>query len=163
MASNIGTASSFTTTNMKPASGEQIDALWGQNISDNSGYNYYKQIPMSAWDDAGLSNLRAWTFTKGPAHSAIKWLGRGQHGTTGVQQMIMWVWGTAGTVANNGAGAVLTATHSDTMTTQQFQRHDLDISSLADGVSYVFGVSNGGPLQYLPQGAWLTYGSGATY
>lgn len=37
MASNIGTASTFAFANMKPASGEQIDALWGQNVADNTG------------------------------------------------------------------------------------------------------------------------------
>ena len=29
MASNIGNNAQFTTTNMKPESGEQLDALWG--------------------------------------------------------------------------------------------------------------------------------------
>ncbi len=45
MASNIGTLSGFTTANMKPASGEQIDALWGQNVADNTGFLYYMDRP----------------------------------------------------------------------------------------------------------------------
>lgn len=45
MASDIGTTAGFTTANMRPASGEQIDALWGQNISDNTGFMYYLPWP----------------------------------------------------------------------------------------------------------------------
>lgn len=37
MASNVASTAGFTSANMKPASGEQIDALWGQNIADNTG------------------------------------------------------------------------------------------------------------------------------
>lgn len=45
MANSITTAASFTTSNMKPVPDEQIDALWGQNIADNTGYLYYRKIP----------------------------------------------------------------------------------------------------------------------
>ena len=45
MASSITSAASFATSNMKPVSGEQIDALWGQNIADNTGYLYYRVTP----------------------------------------------------------------------------------------------------------------------
>jgi hypothetical protein len=44
MASNIGTDALFTTPNMKPASGEQVDALWGQNIADNTGFLYFRKV-----------------------------------------------------------------------------------------------------------------------
>lgn len=45
MASNITNAAAFATANMRPAPDEQIDALWGQNIADNTGYNYFREIP----------------------------------------------------------------------------------------------------------------------
>lgn len=43
MADNITSAATFTTANMKPAAGEQIDALWGDNLGDNTGYVYYRK------------------------------------------------------------------------------------------------------------------------
>ena len=42
MASNITDGVSFNITNMKPDPDEEISALWGQNIADNTGYLYYK-------------------------------------------------------------------------------------------------------------------------
>jgi hypothetical protein len=36
MATSIGSAAAFTSGNMKPLAGEQIDAIWGQNIADNT-------------------------------------------------------------------------------------------------------------------------------
>lgn len=43
MATNLGStdSTSFNTTNMKPESGEQIDALWAQNIGDNLSYLFW--------------------------------------------------------------------------------------------------------------------------
>lgn len=46
MASNIGSDAGFTSTNMKPASGEQVDSLWGQNVADNTGYLRARLIPL---------------------------------------------------------------------------------------------------------------------
>jgi hypothetical protein len=34
------TTAAFATANMKPIPDEQIDALWGQNIADNTGFLY---------------------------------------------------------------------------------------------------------------------------
>jgi hypothetical protein len=45
MATNLGTAAAFTTANMKPAPGEQVDAIWGQNIADNTGHLYFRKLP----------------------------------------------------------------------------------------------------------------------
>ena len=42
MASDITSSSSFTESNMKPDSGEIIDAVWGQKIAENTGYVYYE-------------------------------------------------------------------------------------------------------------------------
>jgi len=42
MATNLGsTGLTWQTTNMKPESGEQIDALWGQNTADNTAAAYH--------------------------------------------------------------------------------------------------------------------------
>jgi hypothetical protein len=38
MANSITSVASFATANMKPVPDEQIDALWGQNIADNTGF-----------------------------------------------------------------------------------------------------------------------------
>lgn len=45
MASNLGTgdAGGFNISNMKPSSGDQIDALWGQNIADNTAHAIWGQ------------------------------------------------------------------------------------------------------------------------
>lgn len=45
MATSIGSSAAFTSGNMKPASGEQIDALWGQNISDNTAFLRAQRLP----------------------------------------------------------------------------------------------------------------------
>lgn len=47
MATNISPAASWTGSNMKPASGEQIDALWGQNIADNTGQLRARAMPLT--------------------------------------------------------------------------------------------------------------------
>lgn len=46
MASNITTANTFETGNMKPDSGEIIDSTWGQKIAENTGYLYYDSHPL---------------------------------------------------------------------------------------------------------------------
>lgn len=163
MASSISTAAAFTTTNMKPASGEQIDSLWGQNIADNSGFNFYKEVPLPCFSEDGFANLRTFMFTKRASHNGIKWVGRGQQGTSGNQTVHFWVWDSTGTVAHSGASPLIVGTHTDAMTSGGIIRHDFDISSLGAGTVYTFGVSDSGPLVYSPQAAWLTYGSGATY
>ena len=56
MASDITTTGTFTTTNMRPAGGEQIDALWGDNVADNTGYIYYRKQPLlSFWERVSTS------------------------------------------------------------------------------------------------------------
>lgn len=48
MASNVGSTAAFTSGNMKPAAGEQIDAVWGQNIADNTGFLRAQRMPFLA-------------------------------------------------------------------------------------------------------------------
>jgi hypothetical protein len=163
MASNIGTNAAFATANMKPASSEQGDALWAQNVADNTGHVYFREIPIPMYGAASAQN-NVWMFTKRPSHNAIKWVGRGQHGTSGNQICYLRVWDHTGTVAAAGAGALLSATHTDAMVSNTLQRHDLDISSLANGSTYIFGFdNNNGPLTWNPQAVWMVHGSSATY
>jgi hypothetical protein len=64
MATNIGPAGTFTTANMKPASGEQADALWAQNLADNTGYLRARQLPfMQYWGTNGTSRVSSVPFT----------------------------------------------------------------------------------------------------
>jgi hypothetical protein len=48
MADNITTSAAFATANMKPAAagGENIDATWGRNIADNTGFLYARSFPI---------------------------------------------------------------------------------------------------------------------
>lgn len=46
MATSIGSSAAFTSGNMKPAAGEQIDALWGQNIADNTAFLRSQKTPV---------------------------------------------------------------------------------------------------------------------
>lgn len=56
MPSNIQTTAAFTTGNMKPSAGEQIDALWGQNLADNTGYVYYRKPLVCTFGGIGIQS-----------------------------------------------------------------------------------------------------------
>lgn len=81
MATNIGTAAAFTTANMKPAPGEQIDAVWGQNIADNTGFVYHMDrlavhgrldlIPMTVASSTA-DKRGTWFFLTPPVPSYLK-------------------------------------------------------------------------------------------
>lgn len=45
MATSFGSTSTFTFGNMKPAAGEQLDSLWGQNVADNTGFLRAQWMP----------------------------------------------------------------------------------------------------------------------
>jgi len=61
MADTILNTAGFSTLSMKPVAGEQIDSLWGQNIADNTGYLFYRELPGPAVNLSrrGSSNFRA--------------------------------------------------------------------------------------------------------
>lgn len=42
MASDITISNTFSNVNMKPASSEIIDVVWGQKMAENTGYLYYE-------------------------------------------------------------------------------------------------------------------------
>lgn len=119
MASNIGTNAQFTTSNMKPASGEQLDALWGQNIADNTGHLLYRPyfVPAPCMHFSGTNNSSSrpvsygttWFF-KTPGHNTLygSWSVRGTALSGGPGNAIvgLFVDGTAikGTTGNLGSG-----------------------------------------------------------
>ncbi len=45
MAFDIDNSAAFTTANMKPNVNDQADALWAQNLADNTGFLYYRPYP----------------------------------------------------------------------------------------------------------------------
>jgi hypothetical protein len=161
MASNIGTNSVFATLNMKPATGEQADALWAQNMGDNTGHVYFREVPIppSLQPDARYVQFQ---FTKRASHNGLKLQFRGQPGTTGVVTTWSRVYPDGGTTAG-GAGASVVATHALTHTQYQTSRIDLDISALSNGSSYVYEYEYGNIFSPQPISAWQTYGTGATY
>lgn len=125
MADNITNTAAFATANMKPAAagGENIDAVWGRNIADNTGYNFWRKTPGPGYSDringggADLANAgthyvnhrREWpyltgSFTlKGTASVTVT-----AHGTILVNGVVAF-----GTSINlTAAGGVLTASGS---------------------------------------------------
>lgn len=125
MASSITSTATFTLTNMKPAGGEQIDALWADNIADNSGYVYYRDFPGPAFYlgfmvDTDLSSTPAFGsftgtryFKKMPEHNYLvgSWASSKWGDTTSSVPHSLFVDGT--TVINNvNLGAAATSSSS---------------------------------------------------
>lgn len=123
MASNIGTTAVFTTANMKPASGEQIDALWGQNIADNTGKLYYRKFfgPSFFFSQSDARNYNGtFFFEKQPG--MVNFMGSlvGTHDTGA----------TIGTILMNGT-AIFTKTFSGG--TLYSQSIGTSLSGISDG------------------------------
>jgi len=142
MASNIGTNAQFATTNMKPDNGEQIDSLWGQNIADNTGYVYYRDIPCVEFSRGVVVSTESLTaanqftqgtkwFKKTPAHNRIV----GSYCLTGSAAS-----GNTRTVATfySPTGAVIKGDSTPSSTGLQTTVGSvvLDISSLTNGSYY---------------------------
>jgi len=80
MASNLGTSdgNGFNFNNMKPDSGDQIDALWGQNLADNAAYCAWGKeekafdLNISIYDSGEYPYGTAYGFwTKVPGHKTV--------------------------------------------------------------------------------------------
>lgn len=162
MASNIGTLESFATANMKPVAGEQIDALWGQNVSGNTGYNYYKEIPIQSFSYSGVFGMSfVWMFQKKPSHNAFKVLNYSNHGSAGVTQYFRIF--PAGTILGSTRGGLIHGTNSYTQTAVSFYRWDFDISSLTND-QYYHALYEAGNFYDVGQfTGYLVHGSSATY
>ena len=123
MASSITSAASFATSNMKPVSGEQIDALWGQNIADNTGYVYYRPTPgptlslqrrvgtFAAGDETGVpAEATAYFYKAGSEHATFcgSFSGYFNNNVSGAHTLLIRVDGinVISTSLSFGAGAV---------------------------------------------------------
>ncbi len=136
MASSIGTSAAYTSASMKPASGEQIDALWGQNVADNTGYVWHKvqqvHIPISS----GTNPNYLFLFTKlaGQITLSLKVRGDNTGGAAAVTDVITIYPDGQSTTAGT---ATLTFNHSYTRGVNTTDVYTMDISSLTDGAHYV--------------------------
>lgn len=159
MANPITTAAAFATLNMKPQPNEQVDALWGQNIADNTGYVYFRQerIP-----DGGVSHTgQIYVFQKKSSHNGIKIVfldGTGSQSITAYARIFQ-----DGTNPSWSTGGVLTATMARNQVPSSYTRYDMDISSLNNGSYYAMTLFDGIPTITTYTQIWQTYGSGASY
>ncbi len=154
MATNITAVSSFATSNMKPASGEQADALWAQNLADNLGNLYFQEKQLSTdWIKVGFdpnNEYRLYSFRKTSAHNALRFRTRGRSGIV------------AGAVTDSveiadtlGGLSIITDTENHTRTAQVIYSWDLDISSLTNGTEY-FGFLYVDDVTKAVEGAWVS-------
>lgn len=156
MASDIGTNASFTTTNMKPASGEQVDSLWGQNTADNAGYSYYREIPVPLYNK--VTNTSVFLFRKQSSHNGFRFAPRASIAGAVTSYARFYLDGVDQT---DNSLAALAGTKAYTMVGSTVTLSDFDISSLSNGSYYYVKYDDGGGVNALS--AYQLYGSGATY
>lgn len=97
MASSITSAAAFATANMKPVPDEQIDALWGQNVADNTGFLYYRKLFGPCCHLIGVANnLTHGTFVFEKAHGHTQFVGslNGTVQANSYGSLTLWVNGT---------------------------------------------------------------------
>lgn len=135
MATSIGTSAGTTLTNMKPIPGEQTDALWAQNIADNSGYSIFR-VARIALSVSGSGSGYAAMFTKTPGITTLYVRVRGNH--TGVAAAVTDAYyiHADGTDATGTSGAVLTYSNAFTRGVDTTNVFSMDISSLTDNTEY---------------------------
>ena len=131
MATDLDNSADFTNTNMKPEADDIIDATWGQNIAENTGYLYYK-FPM---------HLASWVTTESEGDGAVKsgasgtlWFVKTPHST-----MVGTISGTSN--ANDSGGYVVKVNGvqivSENWSTGVFATSiSHDISGLTNGLWY---------------------------
>lgn len=160
MASDIIAASaSFGTANLKPAPGEQADALWGQQMADNDGYNYFKEIPLMDASPTSPSEAR-YEFTKRPSHNAIKALTRGLEAKSVTEYMRIFA---EGADPSDHAAYTIAGTLAYARGVQVTQRFDLDISSLVNGSAYLLAYGRDTTGSSVRPSVSLIHGSNANY
>jgi hypothetical protein len=85
MASDITSTSDFSEGNMKPVSGEIIDAVWGQKIAENTGWLRYRKeqfvgnisgqhiqaVPIGYFNNDTYTNAARMILTKNANHDQI--------------------------------------------------------------------------------------------
>lgn len=81
MASDITNGAQFATSNMKPAPGEQADALWAQKVADNTGYLWYRHWPGPTADVDYISDASGYGGFDGTWRGTKFFRKEVQHGT----------------------------------------------------------------------------------
>lgn len=160
MASNVTTSASFTTTNMKPAADEQIDALWGDNIADNTGYLLYREIAIP--QISGSSPAWLFLFKKRSTHPYLRLMVRGDN--TGSAAAVSDVINVYPEGQSSVAGTPsVTATHSYTRGVNTTSDYDIDVSSLTNDAVYIVKVTLDTAKTFHAPRLLMIYGNGATY
>jgi len=131
MASSIDNTSDFSTGNMKPASSEIIDAVWGQKLAENTGYLYYKYPQL----------LCSWSTTEAEGDGGVNdglsgthWFVKTPHDT-----MVGTISGTSNAAEANGVVIKINGVQiaSENWSTKTFATAiQYDISGLTDGQWY---------------------------
>lgn len=165
MASNItaGASATFTTTNMKPAVNEQIDALKAQNDADNMGHLYHRAqlLPLSfssAVSGVSVSSL----FYKTAAHNAVR-VCFAFNANMGSLTANLYAYASTADYGNYGAADPAAASSSLTQTFNADTAYslELNISALTNGNLYYIHFTSGANTR--PPGVFLIHSTGATY
>lgn len=160
MATNIGTSAVMTTANMKPASGEQIDALWGQNMADNTGYTYYREIQIPAV--SGTSPAWLFLFKKRASHPYLRLRVRGDN--TGSAAAVSDTVNIYPEGQSSVAGtATISVTHSYTRGVNTTTDYDIDLSTLTNDAAYIVKVTLDTTKTFHAPALLMIYGTGATF
>lgn len=139
MALNILTTAIWTGSHMKPENGEQVDALWGQNLADNTGYLFYRPERGPQWADHGRSdtavnlvNIGTYWFRKstGKGTMAGSYTLRKQTTSTVDRTIAMSLWVDGTAVLTN---KTVTANSNINVVSGSFAK---SISHLTDGSYY---------------------------
>lgn len=152
MASNTGTNAAYTSTNIKPDPDEQLDAIWGQNIADNTAYLYYRSIQLPIISGAPVQ-IRG--FRKDPAHNCLRL--QGYSTTTGTANQTVRIF-KSGT--NTSSTPEISTTVSVPPVAYGQNVYNVDISSLTNGSYYDVAYQE---VQDVLWCAHLLHGSLATY
>ena len=162
MAFDITPSGSFSATRMKVVAGEQADALWAQKLADNTGYVYWREIPIPAHLVLTDGSGESWyIFTKRASHNGLKIVLRGYDGSGGVtDNIVIWAPNADDTTTTSAA---INTNFSYIRSNTAIQTHHLDISSLTDGLSYLVRVTCSPSQGYRGPNLWQTHSSGATY
>lgn len=169
MASHLTTAAdTFNTSNMKPASGEQADALWAQNLVDNTGHLYWRNqpIPILLWSGSGGNgSVISALFYKRASHNAIR-AAFSSNANLGSITATLAAFDSTSDYGNYGAADAAAATVSSAISMGADSAHtlELNISGLTNGGLYYARLSfSSAVASPHPPGLFLIHGMVASY
>ena len=163
MASNITAAgsASFNTSNMKVASGEQLDALHMQNMADNTGHVYFREeaLPIIS---GGMGFPLSSLWYKRASHNAVRAV-FSSSGSLGAITSYLRIY----SVNQEPDVDTPVLEHSVTQSVSADTAYtlELDISSLTNGNLYCARVLHSTSFSgnTNPAGIWLIHTTAATY